>query len=379
MRRLEEYQLVFDLKRVWNHFSGSGSLWVALLHSNVFNRKSYWTTPDAQRFSPTVRSMLRQKELVAVFLRCNVGDGRSASFWHDFWNDMGPLISALGETGPRDLRLRLEARVCDAVANGFWALPNARSDEAETLQIVLTTMSPPSIERGPDTYLWRNGVGHFVLKFSVKSTWDSVRESAPVVTWHSLIWFKEAVPRCSFVSWMASLARLPTKYRLNEWGIHVPLQCVLCSSGIESHQHLFFQCSFVEALWLHYCGNFGLSVPSSINAVASLLSLPLVVATPGLRVVLKLLLQVVVYCTWRERNVRVFQQVSTSVAALELIFIASFETVSSLLNLHLQPQPYCKCISLFFPLVCSVFIFALCPVVFLSSCSVLCFLCSSFF
>lgn len=41
IRRLEEFQKVIELKRVWNFFSGSGSLWVACLHSKVFGRQSF--------------------------------------------------------------------------------------------------------------------------------------------------------------------------------------------------------------------------------------------------------------------------------------------------------------------------------------------------
>lgn len=221
---------------------------------------------------------------------------------------MGPLISAFGQTGPRALRLNLESQVCDAAHDGNWSLPHARSDEAETLLIVLTTIPPPSPARGPDKFLWRNGVGHFVQKFSAKTTWHSVREPAPVVPWHSLVWFKEGVPRYSFVTWMVALSRLPTRDRLNAWGINVPLHCALCSSGLESHQHLFFHCPLVVALWSHYCWNYGLTVPTSLEDVAGFLSRPLVAATPGL----KLLLQAIIYCIWMERNKSIFQQVSVS-------------------------------------------------------------------
>ncbi|XP_048620920.1 uncharacterized protein LOC106363541 [Brassica napus] len=256
LRSLEEYQKVFELKRVWNCFSQSGSLWVAWLHCNVFNRKSFWTTNDSQRFSPTVRSMLQQKPLLLDFLRCIIGDGKTASFWHDYWTDLGPLISVFGHTGPRALRLNLESHVCDASQDGVWSLPHARSDEAVTLQIVLTTMTTPSLDHGADRFLWRNGAGHYVPKFSVKATWNSIRESASVVPWHSL------------ASGRTTVATMD-------------------------------------------------SVPSSLNAVSSLLSLRQVGDTPGLRVVLILLLQAIVYCSWRERNLRIFQQTSSTEAGVK--------------------------------------------------------------
>lgn len=209
------------------------------------------TTTDYQRFFPTVRSMLKWKDTVSEFLRCSIGDGKSANFWHDYWTDLGLLIQAFGQTGPRSLRLGLESHVCQAARNGDWTLPHARSDVAETLQIVLTTMSLPTPDRGSDRFLWRNGAGNFVPKFSSKATWHSVRESVDIVPWHKLVWFKEGVPRCSFVTRMAALSRLPTRDRLASWGMVIPLQCVLCSFGLKSHQHLHFQCPLVSKfiLW----------------------------------------------------------------------------------------------------------------------------------
>ncbi|KAF8045930.1 hypothetical protein N665_4206s0005 [Sinapis alba] len=229
--------------------------------------------------------MIRHKDSVAEFLRCTVGDGSTASFWYDFWTDMGPLLPAFGERGPRDLRLCLDAKVAAAVVEGEWALPPARSDEAETLLIVLSTMNPPSPNRGRDVYLWRNGAGQFVPKFSAKSTWHSIREQAELVPWHSVVWFKEEIPRCSFVVWMAMLSRLPTRDRLSSWGMNVPLHCVL-------------------------------STPPTLNSVAALISHPRVAASFGLPAVLKLLLQAIIYCIWRERNLRIFTATTTSEAGV---------------------------------------------------------------
>lgn len=316
LRRLEEFEKVFALKRVWNLFSEAGSLWVAWLQANVFDRRCYWDIQDSQRLSPTVRGMIRIKEAVAEFLRCCIGDGRTASFWYDFWTDLGPLIQAFGQRGPRDLRIRLGAYVIEATVNGEWSLPAARSDVAETLQTVLSTMTPPILERGSDKYLWRNGEGHFVPKFSTKATWHSIREIAPTVQWYSMVWFKEEIPRCSFITWMAMLSRLPTRDRLASWGLAVPLQCVLCSTEFESHPHLFFGCPYVGAVWSRFCGHVIASPPLSFQEAAVILSNHQVVSSASLPAVIKLLLQCIIYCVWRERNSRIFRRESSSEAAV---------------------------------------------------------------
>ncbi|KAG2313746.1 hypothetical protein Bca52824_025303 [Brassica carinata] len=162
-------------------------------------------------------------------------------------------------------------------------------------------MFPPDQARGADRYLWRNGADHFVPKFSSKATWHRIRETAPTVPWVDLIWFKEEIPRCSFVAWMAILSRLPTKDRLYSWGINVHTLCVLCFSGQESHQHLFFTCPFVLAVWSHFSGSSWQAVPPSMLAVADI-----VAVSPRLQVVVKLLMQ----------NSRIFRQVASSEAGV---------------------------------------------------------------
>lgn len=173
-------------------------------------------------------------------------------------------------SGTRQLRLPNSASVSEAVRNGDWSFPPARSDNAVTLQVVLSSTSVPSIERGVDTYLWRNQSGGFGRQFSTKVTWDRLREPSPKVDWHDVVWFQEEIPRCSFLTWLAMLERLPTRDRLATWGLSVPENCVLCSSGRESHQHLFFGCSYAIDVWNRFCGRFISSPPSDLPTVGML-------------------------------------------------------------------------------------------------------------
>ena len=133
LRQLEDYDLVFRLKRLWNFFSNSGSLWVAWLSHNRFRDQNYWLVRDSQRFSPTIRGMLQLKNLIPQFLRCIVGDGQYASFWYDYWTELGPLSIMFGSSGTRQLQIPISASVSEAVVNGNWFIPSARSEEAVTL------------------------------------------------------------------------------------------------------------------------------------------------------------------------------------------------------------------------------------------------------
>nr|VDD19031.1 unnamed protein product [Brassica rapa] len=224
IRHLEDFQLVFRLKHVWNYFSNSGSLWASWLKKYAF-RRGYWLTQDSTRFSPTVRSMIQLKPMINDFMRCLVKNGATSSFWFDTWTLLGPLISVLGENGPSMLRLRKSATVLDATREGSWRLPAARSPSAQTLQI-----------------------------------------------------------------------------------------CVLCSTGIETHHHLFYECDYSSSIWLHYAQVILPDTPSDIHSAAALISRERL--GPKASPVIKLILQSLSYLIWRERNARIFTAVSTPAVGL---------------------------------------------------------------
>lgn len=83
IRHLEEFEMVFRLKRVWTFFSDSGSIWVAWLKNHIFYRNGFWLTPESPRFSATIRSMLGLRPMLSRFMKCVVGDGKDARFWFD--------------------------------------------------------------------------------------------------------------------------------------------------------------------------------------------------------------------------------------------------------------------------------------------------------
>ena len=75
----------------------------------------------------------------------------------------------------------------------------------------------------------------------------ALRVQHSLVSWHKLIWFPKAIPKCGFILWLAIRERLGTKDRLHiadSNGI-----CLLCNNQVESHAHLFFSCSYSRRIW----------------------------------------------------------------------------------------------------------------------------------
>ncbi|XP_009103797.1 uncharacterized protein LOC103829862 [Brassica rapa] len=256
--------------------------------------------------------MLDLRPQLQLYLRCSVGDGHTALFWYDYWTELGPLNLLFGSSGPATLRIPLDATVSQAVRNGHWNLSPARSEDAVTLQIILSTLNVPCEANGSDVYLWKIQSGGFAATFSSSVTWGRLRVPNTVVPWHSTVWFKEEIPRCSFITWTAFLRRLPTRDRLISWGLSLPSGCVLCTSADESHSHLFFECSFAVALWNRFCGRYLASPPNSVAAVVARCQQLQGPHASRAVAVLKLLNQVIIYNLWRERNARIFKDTALS-------------------------------------------------------------------
>ncbi|XP_024013389.1 uncharacterized protein LOC112087752 [Eutrema salsugineum] len=239
--------------------------------------------------------MLQLKHCVVDFMSCVIGNGDDASFCYDSWKDLGPLISFVGDNGPRQLQIHLDAHIVHASQNGMWRMPAARSEEAQALQIALSTITPPSVDRGRDQYLWRNDSGTYVNVFSSKVIWELIRSCSPQVSWDKIVWFKEPVPSHSFITWLAMLSRLPTKDRLRRWGLNGAPECVLCSGGLETHMHLFFECQFSSAIWNCFASSFWPNAPLDLVSIVAWISQNQVNHRSGPAIIIWIILQALVY------------------------------------------------------------------------------------
>lgn len=122
-----------------------------------------------------------------------------------------------------------------------------------------------------------------------------------LVAWRALVWFSQAVPRHSFMTWLAFKNRLSTGNRMRAWGI--TQGCILCGEVNKTRDHLFFACPFSFTVWFNTAGRLFGSVitPDWDDTIASLLQ------TGSNRidsVLMRMAFQTVLYAIWRERNTR---------------------------------------------------------------------------
>ena len=126
---------------------------------------------------------------------------------------------------------------------------------------------------------------------------------------HHLLWFPGHIPKHSFILWLASLHRLHTMDRLQRHGVIASPECVLCGSAAETHDHLFFDCSFSSTVWRDITAKTLMTWPPfSWGSLIQWASLHLRCRRDFRQVLARLVLSATVYFLWYERNNRVFHQ-----------------------------------------------------------------------
>ncbi|GKA61099.1 hypothetical protein Tco_0760506 [Tanacetum coccineum] len=162
--------------------------------------------------SALMQKILQLRPIICDFIWCKIGDGARTSLWFDRWCVVGLLVNYVSNRDIFRTGLSLTTKVKDIVHNGVWNWP------------------PNLIDK------------------DVK------------VTWYDMVWFAFGIPRHAFTLWMIVKHKLKTQDRACSWDVSANLGtlCSLCELQQDSHEHLFFECSFAQSVWNHVKGLAGL-------------------------------------------------------------------------------------------------------------------------
>lgn len=86
--------------------------------------------------------------------------------------------------------------------------------------------------------------------FTFRNEWDTIRERKTRVARAVGIW-ASGVNKYAMTMWRASLRKITTQDRLIGWGYPQPKECWLCTTELESFDHIFFGCSYSREVWRH--------------------------------------------------------------------------------------------------------------------------------
>ncbi|GAA0183502.1 hypothetical protein LIER_30899 [Lithospermum erythrorhizon] len=92
---------------------------------------------------------------------------------------------------------------------------------------------------------WMQGAsGEYIQR----QLWVEIKYRREKVGWGKWLWNCYGIPKFSFTVRLLMKNRLSTKDRLCKWGMEVDPHYVMCG-GIETHDHLFFECQFSTQVW----------------------------------------------------------------------------------------------------------------------------------
>lgn len=89
------------------------------------------------------------------------------------------------------------------------------------------------------------------LEFSVRNMWESIRVEGAEIPWTKLVWSYYCIPKHSFLLWLVLGKNLKTQDKMKVWdGVRrFSKGCLLCQQSEETHDHIFFECSYFRAVW----------------------------------------------------------------------------------------------------------------------------------
>ncbi|GJU52577.1 retrovirus-related pol polyprotein from transposon TNT 1-94 [Tanacetum coccineum] len=154
-----------------------------------------------------------------------------------------------------------------------------------------------------DLLEWRNkdGLG---CSFSAHTVWNIIRTRGSKVRWYDVVWFSCCSPSHAVHLWLVIRRRLKTQDLLRHWDNvnYLHMTCSLCESQPDSHEHLFFECSFSQQVWNQVKGVAGLassnaSIYDTIDDI-----IPFAARKTSKSINAKLVVAATSYFIWQERN-----------------------------------------------------------------------------
>jgi hypothetical protein len=138
-----------------------------------------------------------------------------------------------------------------------------------------------------------------------------------------LIWKSRAPPRVAFFLWTATLGRILTIDNLRKRNVMVLDWCCMCKKGAESVEHLLLHCPFAGEIWSMVFGLFGIVwvMPRTI--------LELLDCWQGCFgkhrnfMIWRVIPHCLMWCIWRERNGRSFENCERSYVEIKYFFLRS--------------------------------------------------------
>jgi hypothetical protein len=152
--------------------------------------------------------------------------------------------------------------------------------------------------------------------FEVRSFCEElIRKDGPSFPWKN-IWLVKAPTMVAFFVWSAAFGKILTHDNLRKRNVIVIEWSCLCKKSGESIDHLLLHCEIVRDLWSYILILFGVEWVMPRTVLELLNNWGAAIGYGHAKEAWRLALLCLLWCIWRERNVRLFEDIETSMVEL---------------------------------------------------------------
>ncbi|KAJ0604634.1 putative RNA-directed DNA polymerase [Helianthus annuus] len=303
IRKLHDMNNALMVAHIWSILTNRESLWVKWIHSYRIRGRSFWDVPLRNNVTWSWRKMLQLRPTIQRHIWIKLGSGANTLVWFDIWNNVCPLNVFITPRIISNAGLNMSSTVADMVHNGEWAWPNTWVNRFPTLENLPNVVLNSEAQ---DRIVWRSREGAD-MEYSTYVVWDDIRQMQDQAPWARIVWFPQAIPRHAFLMWLLVCKKLKTQDMMSRWGSNYNLMCCsLCMSGPDSHEHIFFKCSFASQIWngVRDKADMG-SIEENWEDIFDYL-LQHAESNRANHIIGKLVVGATAYFVWQERNNRLF-------------------------------------------------------------------------
>lgn len=229
---------------VWKILTCKESLSVRWIHSYKLKGRCFWDVPIHSNISWGWRKILQIRSILRPHIWYKIGNGMTASAWHDLWAEVCPLIQHITARSVTRAGFNLNAKVADVII--YWLDVKWPNNWVGIHPVLFQNQPPLLVADSEDTLMWKT---RNEKQFVVSRMWDSIRPRSEEDSWYNIVWHAFSIPRHSLNLWLIMRRKLKTHDLMRQWNVGdsvdvSTLQCSLCKCQPDSHTLVFFDCKF---------------------------------------------------------------------------------------------------------------------------------------
>lgn len=245
---LEFQNIALLIKHLDKFFNQKSLPWVQLIWNKYYLNSDKPPHAHKEKGSFWLKDIFRLIPYFRAFSQVTLGQGNSAFFWKDIWNNRQlehefPILFSFAKN--KDITIQSFLTAQDLSQKFHLPLSVQAMQEWEGLsdkiQGIQTNINPDKW-----TYSWNTEIYH--SKKVYKLFFNHLEPAKPL----TLLWQSKSVMKLKVFLWLLLMNRHNTKELLQKknFVIQGGIHCVMCNSMVtENMLHLFFSCPFAQQCW----------------------------------------------------------------------------------------------------------------------------------